>query len=107
MLVALITPSRVRRLAFGAVLALVLLNGADVWTTHVILAHGAVEADPLSRLLLNSGTLLMAKLAILGLLGVRVLNARPRLGVMAALCFAAGVYATAVLSNLLVLRLVG
>jgi len=46
------------------------------------------------------------KLAILGALGVMVIRHRPRFGVMAAVFITLGMYATAVLSNLLVLRLV-
>lgn len=86
--------------------ALVVLNGADVVTTRVLIAHRAVEANPLSSLLLASQSLLWVKLAILGLFGWKVLGSRPRLGVMVAACFAAGIYATAVISNLLVLRIV-
>jgi Domain of unknown function (DUF5658) len=97
--------AHVRSITFAAIAALIVLNGLDVVTTHLILSRGAVEADPLSAVLLASKSLLWVKLAILGLLGVKVLNGRPRLGVMGAACFAAGIYATAVLSNLLVYRL--
>jgi hypothetical protein len=89
----------------AAIGALAILNGADVVTTHMLLAHRAVEANPLSSILLAAQSLLWVKLAILGLLGVKVINSRPRLGVMGAACFAVGIYATAVLSNLLVLHL--
>jgi hypothetical protein len=88
-----------------AVAALAVLNGADVVTTHMLLVHRGVEANPLSSVLLASASLLWVKLAILFVLGAKVLNSRPRLGVMGATCFAAGIYATAVLSNLLVLHL--
>jgi hypothetical protein len=88
-----------------AIGALAVLNGADVVTTHMLLAHRAVEANPLSSILLASSSLLWVKLALLFVLGTKVLNSRPRLGVMGATCFAAGIYATAVLSNLLVLHL--
>ena len=88
-----------------AVGSLVVLNGADVITTHMVMAHRGVEANPLSSLLITSASLLWVKLALLFLLGAKVLNSRPRLGVMAATCFAAGIYATAVLSNVLVLHL--
>ena len=99
--------ARARTVTLIAIGALVVLNGADVVTTHLLLAHRAVEANPLSSLLLASQSLLWVKLALLFALGVKVLNSRPRLGVMGATCFAAGIYATAVLSNLLVLHLVG
>jgi hypothetical protein len=97
--------ARVRAVTLGALVVLALLNGADVVTTHLLLGHRGVEANPLSALLLASQSLLWVKLGILGVLGLKVLNSRPRLGVMGAACFAAGIYATAVLSNLLVLHL--
>jgi len=97
--------ARVRGVTLIALVALAVLNGADVVTTHLLLGRRGVEANPLSSLLLASQSLLWVKLGILGLLGVKVLNGRPRLGVMGAACFAAGIYATAVLSNLLVLHL--
>jgi hypothetical protein len=95
----------VRMVTLLAIGALAVLNGADVVTTHMLLAHRAVEANPLSSILLASSSLLWVKLALLFVLGTKVLNSRPRLGVMGATCFAAGIYATAVLSNLLVLHL--
>lgn len=100
-----VVAARVRLVTLVAIAALVVLNGADVVTTHMLLAHRGVEANPLSSLLLASSSLLWVKLALLLLLGAKVLNSRPRLGVMGAACFAAGIYATAVLSNLLVLHL--
>lgn len=96
---------RVRVVTMLALAALVLLNGADVVTTHMLLAHRAVEANPLSSLLLASQSLLWVKLGILAVLGLKVVSSRPRIGIMAAACFAAGIYATAVISNLLVLHL--
>lgn len=99
--------ARVRAVTLAALVALAFLNGADVVTTRLLLGHRGVEANPLSSLLLASQSLLWVKLGILGLLGLKVLNSRPRLGVMGAACFAAGIYATAVLSNLLVLHLAG
>lgn len=97
--------TRVHWVTLVAVGALAVLNGADVVTTHMLLAHRAVEANPLSSILLASQSLLWVKLALLTLLGFKVINGRPRLGVMGAACFATGIYATAVLSNLLVIHL--
>jgi hypothetical protein len=82
------------------------LNGADVVTTHMLLAHGAVEANPLSSVLLASASLLWVKLAVLGALGAMVIRRPPRFGVMAVVCVTLGMYATAVLSNLLILNMV-
>jgi hypothetical protein len=97
--------ARVHWVTLIAIGALAVLNGADVVTTHMLLAHRAVEANPLSSILLASQSLLWVKLTLLTLLGFKVIKSRPRLGVMGAACFAAGIYATAVLSNLLVLHL--
>lgn len=96
---------RVRRVTLIAIAALVVLNVADVVTTRMLLAHRGVEANPLSALLLASQSLLWVKLGVLALLGLKVVYSRPRLGVMGTACFAAGIYATAVISNLLVLHL--
>ena len=96
---------RVRTVTLVAIGLLVVLNGADVVTTHMLLAHRGIEANPLSSLLLASRSLLWVKLGILALIGLKVVYSRPRLGVMGAACFAAGIYATAVLSNLFVLHL--
>ena len=95
----------VRKVTLFAIGALVVFNVADVVTTHMLLVHGAVEANPLSSLLLASRSLLWVKLGLLAVLGFKVVYSRPRLGVMGVACFAAGIYATAVLSNLLVLHL--
>jgi len=96
---------RVRTVTLAAIALLAALNVADVATTHMLMAHRGVEANPLASILLTSQTLLWVKLAIVGVLALRVLRSRPRLGLMGAACFAAGIYATAVLSNLLVLHL--
>jgi hypothetical protein len=97
---------RLRLITLGGVAGLIVLNGADVVTTHLLLVHGAQEANPLSSVLLASSSLLWVKLAILGALGVMVIRHRPRFGVMAAVFVTLGMYATAVLSNLLILNLV-
>jgi hypothetical protein len=98
--------ARLRLITLLGVGGLIVLNAADVVTTHLLLAHGAVEANPLSSILLASASLLWVKLAILGALGVLVIRHRPRFGVMAVVCVAVGMYATAVLSNLLILNIV-
>lgn len=97
---------RVRMVTMIALGLLAVLNGADVVTTHMLLVHQGMEANPLSSILLASQSLLWVKLGLLALLGLKVAYSRPRLGVMGAACFAAGIYATAVLSNVLVLHLV-
>ncbi len=97
---------RLRLVTLVGVGGLIVLNGADVVTTHLLLAHGAVEANPLSSVLLASASLLWVKLVILGALGVMVIRHIPRFGVIAVVFVTLGMYATAVLSNLLILNLV-
>ena len=65
------------------------------------------EANPLAGVLLGHGQLLWLKLALVTLFGLAALTIRPRLGVLLVACFAVGLYSAAVLSNLLILRLVG
>ncbi len=102
-----VAASRIRIVTLVALGALAMLNIADVATTHMLLAHRAIEANPLAQLLLSSQNILWVKLCIVALLIARVARSRGRLGTMAATCFAAGIYATAVLSNLLVLHAAG
>ncbi len=95
---------RVRAVTLAAIVALAALNVADVVTTRLLIGHRGIEANPLASLLLSSRDLLWVKLALILALALKVVRSRPRLGVMGAACFAAGIYATAVLSNLLVLH---
>jgi hypothetical protein len=90
----------------AALALLVVLSGADVATTHLLLARGAVEANPLAGLLIAKSALLWAKLGIIAVLGVFVLQGRPRIGVMAGAWLVCGLYAAAVLSNILILRMI-
>ena len=103
--VAPVRLQRVKTVTLWAIVALGALNVADVVTTRLLIAHAGAEANPLAGLLLASQSLLWVKLGIVALLAVRVARSRPRLGMMGAACFAAGIYATAVISNLLVLHL--
>jgi hypothetical protein len=101
-----ISLSTVRRFSIVGVYLLIVLAGLDVLTTHWILARGATEADPLSALLIQRGALLVAKLTLLGAFGALVIARRPRLHLMAATWLAVGIYSTAVISNLLIFRMV-
>lgn len=99
---------RVKALAVVGIALLALLQGADTVTTRLVLQHtpaGAVEANPLAGLLLASGNLLVVKLAIVALLGMAVLKDRPKLGLTVGIWLACGLYVAAVLSNILVLRM--
>jgi len=96
----------VRSLTLAAIATLAVLNGADVVSTHLLLLHHvAMEANPLAGVLLGHGSLLWAKLIAVGALGVSVLHRAPRMGVMVGAWIAVGMYAAAVLSNVLILRL--
>jgi len=100
---------RVRQLTVVGVLVLALLNGADAVTTRLLLLHapaGAIEANPLAGVLLAGGALLYVKLAIVAALGVAALRDRPRLGLLIATWLVGGLYTAAVLSNILLLRMV-
>lgn len=99
---------RVRQLTVVGIVALAVLNGADTVTTRWLLTHapaGAVEANPLAKILLASGSLLAVKLAVIAALGVAVLRDRPKLGLLAGTWLASGLYLAAVLSNILILRM--
>lgn len=95
----------VRTLTILAIAVVGVLNIGDVVTTHLVLARHGVEANPIAGALLGNGVLLWVKLALVAFAGVAVVKNPPRLGVLLLAWFAAGVYATAVLSNALLLRL--
>ena len=98
-------PLTVRRLTLVAIAVVGLLNVADVVTTHLVLSRSGVEANPLAGALLSGGTLLWVKLALVALAALVAVRIPPKLGVLLLAWFAAGVYATAVVSNLLIIRL--
>jgi hypothetical protein len=91
-----------RRMTVLPVALLAVLNLADVVLTRVALAHGAVEANPLSRALLDSGRVELAKVAVLCLLALRMARRRPSLRLAAACWIALGAYLMVVLSNVYV-----
>lgn len=88
---------------------LALLNVADTVTTHLLLSHaakGAVEANPLARVLIADGNLVYVKLLIVGVLGFAAFRDRPKLGFLIGVWLVVGFYAASVLSNLLLLHAV-
>lgn len=102
--------SRLKRTAVAGVVVLAVLNAVDAVTTHLVLnatPAGATEANPLAQLLISGGTprLLPTKMAIIALLGVSVLRHRPRLGITIGMWLACGLYLAAVISNILILRM--
>ncbi len=96
---------RVRALTIAALGLLAALNGADDVTTRLLVDRRAVEANPLAGILFGNGTLLWVKLGIVALLGIAVLRLPAKVGVLLLSWFVAGLYAAAVLSNVLILRL--
>jgi hypothetical protein len=99
--------TRVRQLTLAAFVVLAALNVADVLTTRMVLAHHvASEANPLAGALLGNGTILWVKLfCVLALALSTLKRSRPRVGMLLGAWVAVGLYAAAVLSNVLILRL--
>ena len=100
------TKERLRIAAMVAVIALVVLNLADVITTHAFLSAGVDEGNPVGRLLIGSHTMEIAKAAVLIILGRRAWKGQIQLGAVCAMWFVTGVYACAICVNLMVLRAV-
>ena len=98
--------TRVRQLTLTAFVVLGLLNVGDVVTTHMVLSHhGASEANPLAAVLLGNGTIMWTKMFCVLALGLSTLKrTRPRVGMLLGAWTAVGVYAAALLSNVLILR---
>lgn len=102
---------RLKLVALAGIVILAVLNAADAVSTNVVLRAlpaGAKEANPLANVLLAGGTprLLLAKMLIIALLGVSILRHRPRLGITIGVWLACGLYVSAVLSNILILRMI-
>ena len=95
----------VRNLTLVALVAIAVFNVGDVITTHMLLNRRAIEANPLASTLVGSGVLLWVKLALVFLALLITLRLRPRMGLLVFAWFVAGIYATAVLSNALILRI--
>jgi hypothetical protein len=70
---------------------LLALNGADLLTTHALLARGGVELNPVGRVLISHGALGQAKLAVPIAAGL-LLVVRPRRWITNALWYIAGIY---------------
>lgn len=100
------TRERLRIAAMVAVIALIVLNLADVITTRAFLSAGVDEGNPVGRLLISSHTMEIAKAVVLLILGRRAWRGQIKLGAVCAMWFVTGVYACAVSVNLLVLHAV-
>jgi hypothetical protein len=98
-----LSEARLRHFRLVGLVALVVLNVADLVTTRAFLAAGADEANPLGRMLLGRGVMPYAKGAILLALGWSVARARPKVSTTCAIWFVVGVYTTAIVVNFTVL----
>jgi len=93
----------IRAARVAAVLALVLLNIADLVTTRMFLNRGLEEGNGLSWVLIQNGTMPWVKSALLLALGWRALRAAPRLGTTCAMWFVVGLYTMTIVINCLAL----
>jgi hypothetical protein len=98
-----LSEARLRKIRLAGLIALVVLNIADLITTRAFLSVGAEEANPLGRVLLGRGVMPYVKGAILLGLGWSAARARPKLTTTCAIWFVVGVYTTAIVVNLTVL----
>ena len=90
-----------------ALSALIVLNLLDIVTTSAFLQAGVPEGNPIAAAGIEAGWIGMAKAGLLLALGVRILNAKPRLSSTCALWFVTGVYAAVVAVNLTALHAAG
>lgn len=83
------------------VVAILILNIADVVTTNSALARGGVELNPLSAWLIHNGILANSKVAIAAFIGVAAAAASSRRRVSNLLMMVAAFYFVVVASNAL------
>jgi hypothetical protein len=99
-----ISESRLRQARLVALIALVMLNIADLITTRIFLSQGSLEGNPLAEVLLGRGAMPYCKAAVLLGLGWSSMRSKPKLGTTCAMFFVVGVYTTAIAVNLLTIR---
>jgi hypothetical protein len=90
-----------RRARISAAVMLILLNIADLVTTRMFLDRGLEEGNPVSALLLSSGTMPFAKSAILIGLTWSAVRSVPKVATTCAMWFVVGLYTTVIGVNLL------
>jgi hypothetical protein len=89
------------------VVAILVLNIADVLTTQSSLARGGIELNPLSGWLIHNGMLAHAKVSIAAFIGVAAAAASTRARVSNLLMMVAGFYLVVVAGNSIQLLLHG
>jgi Domain of unknown function (DUF5658) len=90
-----------RRARISAAVMLIVLNIADLVTTKMFLDRGLEEGNPVSALLLSSGTMPFAKSAILIGLTWSAVRSVPKVATTCAMWFVVGLYTTVIGVNLL------
>src|SRR5579862_877538 len=81
---------RLRIAAAVAIAAVAVLNLADVVTTRMLLARGAIESNPLSSILLSGGRVELLKAGLVAALALRLLRRPATIAFAAAMWFAVG-----------------
>ncbi|MHB8671736.1 MAG: DUF5658 family protein [Acidimicrobiales bacterium] len=89
----------------GAVGALLVLNLADLATTGTVLRAGGLEANPVSAWLMAHGALMLAKIAVVSVVGVLAVRLVDRRRAAMGLWVTVGIYLTVVLHNVVQLAL--
>ncbi len=102
-----VTPNSLRLASAIAIAVIGVLNLLDLVTTRIMLAHGALESNPLSSFLLPSGSVAVVKAGIIVGLVFCVLRRRPSLQFTVATWFLAGFYFLTIVSNLLIIQRLG
>lgn len=88
---------------WSGLLLLSVLNVADVLSTQHALERGGIEGNPVARVLLDSGLLLVAKLGVVVVLCALVWRCRRTpVWLIAFVWLAVGFYLSAVVGNVLV-----
>ena len=101
------TTTKLKYASAFAIAAIAVFNLLDVITTHALLAHGAIESNPLAAMLLPGGKVELIKAMVLAGLGWRVMKGRTSVAFTMGLWFAAGFYFLTIVSNGLILSRLG
>jgi hypothetical protein len=91
--------SELRRAGYTALIALALLNIADVTITELAINRGASELNPVGQVLMESHLAIVVKLGIVLLLAADFHLRRPRLITLCGLWMVVGIYVMVVIIN--------